>query len=170
MRRSRLTITISAVLASAALAVVAVMPSLASNHIVPEALSIRSAFPDGVNATFRVKLDGRTTDVINIGDPGYTQTWRFTVQPGAMFPWHSHPGTVIVNVTSGTLVYVGADDCVERTYPTGTAFVDAGHGHVHTAYNPGTEPTVLYATFFGLPASGPITEPTTGPADCVVTP
>jgi hypothetical protein len=67
-------------------------------------------------------------------------------------------------------VYVAADDCQERTYPTGTAFVDAGHGHVHTAYNPGTEPTVLLATFFGLPASGPITEPVSAPADCVVTP
>lgn len=170
MRRTRLSLTISAVLAAAALTVVAVMPSLASNHIVPEPLSIRSAFPDGVNATFRVKRDGRATEVVNIGDPGYTQTWRFTVQPGAMFPWHSHPGTVIVNVTSGTLVYVDADNCIARTYPAGTAFVDPGRGHVHTAYNPGSTPTVLVATFFGLPASGPITEPTTAPANCTVTP
>lgn len=169
MRRSRLAIS-SAVLACAALTAFMAMPSLASNHIVPEPLSVRSAFPDGVTATFKVKLDGRATDVINIGDPGYTQTWRFTVQEGAMFPWHSHPGTVIVNVTSGTLVYVAADDCQARTYPAGTAFVDAGHGHVHTAYNPGPGATVLMATFFGLPASGPISDVVAPPADCVVTP
>jgi hypothetical protein len=33
-------------------------------------------------------------------------------------------------------VYAGADDCVEREYPAGTAFVDLGHGDVHTAFNP----------------------------------
>ena len=52
----------------------------------------RKARADGARANckrFKVKLDGRATDVINIGDPGYTQTWRFTVQEGAMFPWQS---------------------------------------------------------------------------------
>jgi redox-sensitive bicupin YhaK (pirin superfamily) len=94
----------------------------------------------------------------------------FTVQPGAMFPWHSHEGSVVVNVTSGELVYVSSDDCIERSYPAGTAFVDAGHGHVHTAFNPGSVPTVLVATFYGLSATGPLSTAVTPPADCVVTP
>ena len=64
---------------------------------------------------------------------------RFTVQPGAQFPWHSHAGSVVVNIVDGALVYVGADDCVEREYPAGTAFVDLGHGDVHTAFNPTDE-------------------------------
>lgn len=170
MRRTPVIAALSLISALALLAALAVMPSLASNHIVPEPLSVRSAFTDDVSATLKVKLDGRATEVINIGDPTYTQTWKFTVQPGAMFPWHTHPGTVVVNVTSGTLVYVAADDCVERTYPAGTAFVDPGHGHVHTAFNPGSEPTILIATFFGLPASGPISEVRPAPADCVVSP
>jgi hypothetical protein len=61
----------------------------------------------------------------------------FTVQPGAMFPWHWHPGMVVVNVTSGELGYVSAMDCVERPYAADEAFVDPGHGHIHTAFNRG---------------------------------
>lgn len=63
----------------------------------------------------------------------------------------------------------GADDCVERSYPAGTAFVDAGHGHVHTAYNPTDAPTVLVATFFEAPeAPAPLLIPADEPDDCEV--
>ncbi|HEX2194370.1 MAG TPA: cupin domain-containing protein [Candidatus Limnocylindria bacterium] len=110
------------------------------------------------------------TDVINFDDPSLTQVVKFTVQPGAMFPWHSHEGSVVVNVTSGELVYVAASDCVERPYGPGEAFFDPGHGHVHTAYNPGTVPTVLIATFYGLSATGALSTPVPAPAGCVVTP
>lgn len=170
MLRRRTSILVSLVAAMFLLGALAVMPSLASNHIVATPLSVRSAFPDDVSVKFRVKVDGGRTEVININDASYTQTVMFTVQPGAMFPWHSHPGTVVVNVTSGELVYVTATGCEERHYPAGTAFVDPGHGHVHTAFNPGSVPTVLIATFFGLPAEGPLSEPVEGPVDCVVSP
>jgi quercetin dioxygenase-like cupin family protein len=107
--------------------------------------------------------------VVNVEDPSRTFVARFTVQPGAQFPWHTHPGPVIVNVTEGELVYVGADDCVERSYRAGTAFVDAGHGHVHTAYNPTDAPTVFVATFFEAPpAPEPLLIPADAPDDCEV--
>jgi quercetin dioxygenase-like cupin family protein len=107
--------------------------------------------------------------VVNVKDPSRTFVARFTVQPGAQFPWHTHPGPVIVNVTEGELVYVGADDCVERSYPAGTAFVDPGHGHVHTAYNPTDAPTVFVATFFEAPPTPePVLIPADAPDDCEV--
>jgi quercetin dioxygenase-like cupin family protein len=84
---------------------------------------------------------------------------RYTVQPGAEFPWHTHAGPVVVNIVSGALTYLQSDNCVGRTYTAGQAFVDAGHGHVHTAFNPGSEPMVFVATFFGAPASGPFLIP-----------
>jgi quercetin dioxygenase-like cupin family protein len=152
------------------LLVAAVMPSLAQNPIDPTPLSPRSLFPDDVALKFRVKVDGGRTTVINLSDASHTQTIMFTVQPGAMFPWHSHPGSVVVHVASGELVYVAADECEERHYAAGEAFFDPGHGHVHTAFNPGSVPTVLVATFFGLPASGPPSNVVPPPADCVVTP
>jgi len=93
-------------------------------------------------------------------------TARITVQPGAEFGWHTHPGPVVVNVVQGELTYVGADDCVERDYPAGTAFIDAGGDHVHNAFNATDEPTVLVATFYEAPASGPLVIPAQAPADC----
>jgi quercetin dioxygenase-like cupin family protein len=81
------------------------------------------------------------------------------VQPGAQVPWHSHRGPVIVNVVSGELTYRAADDCVDRKYPAGTAFVDPGHGHVHTAFNATSGVTVFVATFFSAPATGPLLIP-----------
>lgn len=153
-----------------ALIAVAVVPSTATNHIVAEPLTARAVFTDEVAIKFRVKVDGGRTEIINLKDGSLTQTVRFTVQPGAMFPWHSHPGSVVVNVASGELVYVPSDTCKELHYAAGEAFFDPGHGHVHTAYNPGSVPTVLVATFFGLPATGPLTNPVEPPAECVVSP
>jgi hypothetical protein len=74
---------------------------------------------------------------------------------------------VIVNVVEGELVYVRADDCVERSYSGGAAFVDPGRGNVHTAFNATDGETVLVATFTEVTADGPltITDGVTAPAD-----
>jgi hypothetical protein len=170
MRRLPLSTGLALLLGLGLVAAVAVMPSLAQVPIEVQPLTGRAAFTDDVDLKFKVKLTGHATDVINFEDPSLTQVVMFTVQPGAMFPWHSHEGSVVVNVTSGELVYVAASDCVERHYGTNEAFFDPGHGHVHTAFNPGTVPTVLVATFYGLSATAPLSTPVTPPADCVVTP
>ena len=70
---------------------------------------------------------------------------------------------MIVNIASGSLIYIASGTCDEETYTAGEAFVDAGHGHVHSAYNPGPEPTVLYATFFEAPETGPLLIPVDPP-------
>ena len=165
-----------AVLGAALLAVVViganVLPSAAQQApqpIASEPLTGRAVFPDDVDLKLKVKIDGEERVVVNSKDPSRTFVARFTVQPGAQFPWHTHPGPVIVNVTQGELVYVAADGCVERSYPAGTAFVDPGHGHVHTAYNPTGAPTVFVATFFEAPAPPtPLLIPADAPADCEV--
>jgi len=141
--------------------------------ILIELLTPRSLFTDDVRGQFRIKLEGeqRTTVVNMLPDASRTVVAKITVQPGAQFPWHTHSGPVIVNVAQGELVYVEASDCIERPYPAGTAFADPGHGHVHTAFNRiGSVPVVVYATFFEVPAQGPltITEGVETPADCQV--
>ena len=136
-----------------------------------ELLTPRSVFPDDVRGQFRIKLEGEhRTTVVNMRDASRTVVARITVQPGAQFPWHTHSGPVVVNIAQGELVYVEAHDCVARSYPAGTAFVDAGHGHVHTAFNSTGGVTVLYATFFEVPLQGPltITEGVEAPANCQV--
>jgi quercetin dioxygenase-like cupin family protein len=170
VRRGPIAIGVSILLALGLLGALAVMPSLAVNPIEVEPLTVRSPFTDDLDLKFKLQVDGHATNVINFADPGLTQVVRFTVQPGAMFPWHSHEGSVVVNVTSGELVYVMAADCMERSYGPGEAFFDPGHGHVHTAFNPGSTPTVLVATFYGLSATAPLSTVVPAPADCVVTP
>ena len=162
--------------AAALIAVVVIganaLPSTAQQAPPPigvELLTDRAVFTDDVDLKIKNKLDGKATEVVKVKDPSRTVTARFTVQPGAVFGWHTHPGPVVVNVVEGELVYVGADDCVERDYPAGTAFVDAGGDHVHNAFNRTDGPTVLVATFFGMPpAPDPLTIPADPPADCEI--
>jgi quercetin dioxygenase-like cupin family protein len=136
--------------------------------IASEFLTGRAVFPDNVDMLIKLKGHGRT-DVVKVADPSRTVVGRFTVQPGAQFPWHTHAGPVVVNIVQGSLVYVPAEDCAHHEYPAGTAFVDPGHGHVHSAFNPsGTDVTVFVATFFEAPAEGPLLIPAAAPADCVL--
>jgi quercetin dioxygenase-like cupin family protein len=130
--------------------------------IATEVLSPRSVFPDDIDMKVKIST-GEDTEVVKVVDPSRTVTARFTIQPGARFPWHSHAGPVVVNVVQGTLVFVETD-CAERAYTTGTAFVDAGHGHVHSAYNPTGGETVIVATFFESPAAGSLLIPADTPA------
>ena len=140
----------------------------AQSPISVEFLTPRSPFTDDVALQLRYRLEGSPTAVINSLNPSHTVVARITVQPGAQFPWHTHPGPVIVNVAEGELVYVQASDCVERRYPEGVAFIDPGRGNVHTAFNATGGDTVLVATFFEVPATGAITIPVAAPANCQV--
>jgi quercetin dioxygenase-like cupin family protein len=145
-----------------------VLPALAQEPpppILGEPLTARAAFVEEVGLKFKIGHDQSGTTVVNSADASHTVVVRYTVQPGAQFPWHSHAGPVVVNVVAGALTYIAAEDCAETTYTAGQAFVDAGHGHVHSALNPTGSPTILMATFFEAPASGPLLIPAE-PADC----
>ena len=163
--------------AAALIAVVVIgataLPSTAQQQPPPigvELLTDRAVFTDDVDLKIKNKLDGEATEVTHVKDPSRTVTARFTIQPGAVFGWHTHPGPVVVNVVEGELTYVAADDCLERDYPADTAFVDAGGDHVHNAFNPTGGVTVVVATFYGMPETGPVTIPRPPPADCQITP
>jgi len=126
--------------------------------ILIEPLTLRHEFTDDVAAQIRLKPEGRPRTVVNLHDASKIAVLRFTVQPGVRFPWHTHPGLVLVTVTQGELVYVYADDCVRRPYAAGTAFVDPGN-NVHFAFNRSAGETILVATFLGIPATDPLTIP-----------
>ena len=113
---------------------------------------------DDVQLKVKIKLDGEQTDVVNVRDPSRTVVARFTVQPGAQLP--------------GTPCRPGGGQCCRwradlrrgrrlrgTPIPGGTAFVDPGQGHVHTAFNDTDGVTVLVATFFSAPAEGPLLIP-----------
>ena len=159
----RAKLILAAVLSTlAAVAVLNVVPAAAVDPpppIAAEPLTPRSVFPDMIDMKIKLKTHHGGTTVVQVDDPSRTVDVRYTVQPGARFPWHSHYGPVIVNIMSGSLTYIASGTCDETTYSPGQAFVDAGHGHVHSAYNPGTEPTVFIATFFEAPETGALLIP-----------
>jgi quercetin dioxygenase-like cupin family protein len=178
MSRKRGAALAAAALIAVLLISLSVMPSAAQQPPPPigiEFLTGRAVFTDNVDLKLKNKLDGKRTAVANVKDPSRTVTARITVQPGAAFGWHTHPGPVVVNVVEGELTFVAADDCAEREYPEGTAFIDVGGDHVHNAFNATGGPTVLVATFFRAPPVPPGQGPGFGlvigaqaPADCVV--
>ena len=140
----------------------------AEQSIVVEPLTPRAEFTDDVAVQLRNKFDGRGTDVMNLRDASNIAVAKITIQPGAVIPWHTHPGPILITIAEGdgdgAFVYVLADDCVERSYTPGQALIDAGGDNVHTAYNPSkTDQTVVIATFLDAPAEGPLTLPVEGP-------
>jgi quercetin dioxygenase-like cupin family protein len=137
-------------------------PPIAVELITP----IRAQFTDSVDIQVRYKYADAATAVLNMPEASNTLVARFTLQPGAQFPWHTHPGPVLVNVAQGKLVYVQASDCIERDYPAGTAFVDPGRGNVHTAYNASEGVTIVVATFLDFPAAGPLSITDVVPGTC----
>jgi quercetin dioxygenase-like cupin family protein len=163
-----------ALVAAVGLTAVSVLPSSAQTEPPPpiavELLTPRSTFTDDIDFKLRYTFEGSSPEILNVRHPSRTVVARITVQPGAQFPWHTHAGPVFVNVAQGELVYVQANDCVERSYPMGTAFVDPGRGNVHTAFNPTDGETVVIATFFEVTETGPltITEGVVPPDDCPI--
>jgi quercetin dioxygenase-like cupin family protein len=131
----------------------------------PEPISVqplteRHTFTDNVAVQVTLTPQGREQQVVEVDDASNIGVFEITVQPGAMFPWHTHPGKSFGLITQGEFIYIYADDCIERTYPTGTAFVDPGFDNVHMALNPSAEEeTVVIATFIGAPDEGPLTLP-----------
>lgn len=155
------TIAIAAVLAAGALAHAS---AEAQNPISVELLAAPAEFTDDVSIQIRNKFLGRRTDALNVHDASNIAVVKVTFQPGAVFPWHTHPGPVLITVAEGDFVYALSEDCLDRWYPAGTAVIDAGFGNEHMAYNPSaTDETVVYATFLGVPDGGPLTILTQGP-------
>lgn len=138
--------------------------AMAQDPIQVDLVTPIAEFTDDVAIQVRNRFYGRGTDVMNLRDASNIAVAKVTIQPKAVFPWHTHPGPVLITVVEGDFVYVLADDCVDRWYPLGTAVIDEGFGNVHTAYNPSeTEETVVIATFLGVPAGGPLTILDDGP-------
>ncbi len=116
-------------------------------------------FTDRVKAKFTIKIAGARTKVITLRRPGGIATATFTLQPGDSFPWHVHPGPVIVSVVGGgELTYLRGRDCLRRPYAAGAVFIEPGP-ELHTAFNQGTEPVTLVGTFFDVPPGEALSTP-----------
>lgn len=129
-----------------------------SKPITARPLIERHNFSGDVTISLSQTLEGLTRHEVEITDASSMVVMEFTIQPGAVFPWHTHPATVLISLAQGELKFIYAEDCVERSLAPGTAMVDPGNA-VHTARNLGDVPTVVIATFLGAPAEGALTLP-----------
>jgi quercetin dioxygenase-like cupin family protein len=126
--------------------------------IAAEPLIERHSFSGEVTLSLTQTLDGLERHEVEMTDASSLAVVEFTIQPGAVFPWHTHPGTVLISLAQGELDFIFAEDCTERRLSPGTAMVDPGNA-VHTALNPGDVPTIVIATLLGAPAEGNVTIP-----------
>jgi hypothetical protein len=115
----------------------------------------RGDFSEQVDVKVKYARDG-SINVSNAPDAGEVVVQEVTIGPGGTTGWHSHPGPVVVVVKQGTLTYIRAvgDECVDKAFSAGTAFVDPGQGNAHTAFNLGGDNLVLIATYFDVPVGG----------------
>ena len=151
---------------SVGLAVVAVMATISvvaatpGSGVLSAPVLARGTLDAGVKVdTADVKL--KTRDDIDVA----TQT--ITIAPGGHTGWHSHPGPVIVTISSGTMSFYSADDptCSPTTYQPGDTFVDQGGSHVHIARNEGGTNLVLFATYL-LPVGAGLRTDAPDPGTC----
>ncbi|HYH51347.1 MAG TPA: cupin domain-containing protein [Acidimicrobiia bacterium] len=91
---------------------------------------------------------------------------KVTFEPGAVIPWHTHPGAETAIVASGALTIFFSDDptCAGRQFKAGEVFL--GTPVVHQAKNLGTEPVQLVITYYNVPAAGAVSTPAPRPANC----
>jgi hypothetical protein len=133
-------------------------------EVVP--LAGRSGFPDAVDMTFRIKLDGKSTNVAHVRDPSDVVFVQATFGEGGSAGWHTHPGPGIIAVRTGRLGIINASDCVLRIYEAGQALIDPGQGNIHVGFNAlseGEGETVLVVAFLDVPPGEPVSTPAPNP-------
>ncbi len=81
-----------------------------------------------------------------------TQTLTFV--PGATTGWHTHPGPVVVIVSSGTMSFWDSMDCALETYTAGQALIVPGETMFDLVRNDAAVPLVLVVTYYNVPVGG----------------
>ena len=101
---------------------------------------------------------------------------QVTISPGSSTGWHRHAGPSMVVVASGMVRLIApghrddgdhdgdGDGCKEETFHAGTAF--AHPAATHNVANDGTEPTVVYVTYFLPEGTTPALIPADRPHGC----
>jgi quercetin dioxygenase-like cupin family protein len=78
-------------------------------------------------------------------DDAEVQIFKLTIHPGGSGGWHSHSGTVLVNVTHGTASFYEArgDSCIKKSVEKGKSIVEQP-GVIHETRNEGKRDLVIH--------------------------
>lgn len=78
---------------------------------------------------------------------------RHDYAPGSHTGWHSHPGPVLIQVTTGTVTFYEDDgNCTQIVVPAGNSYVDLGE-HAHIGRNETGALAVDHTVLFGPPGT-----------------
>lgn len=128
-----------------------------------------AASPSAASGVVRTQLaQGTMADPLHIltTAPSQLTVQSVTIAPGAVVPWHTHPGAENSVVVAGqVLLTVASAPCSPRRLGPGQAF-DIPTGMPHTARNEGSVPARLIVTYLGTPPGVPLASPATRPASC----
>ncbi len=167
MRNRHLTYAVAAVVAGATLAVTAV--ATPSSGVLAGPVFARASFTNPVTLKFKTRLGPNDFEAVHVQRARETVVQQIILSPGGQTGWHSHPGPVVVLITSGTMTFYDGDDptCAPRTYTAGQSFIDSGQGHVHIAFNESaSENLELWATYFDVPVGGLFRDDAAAPGNC----
>jgi quercetin dioxygenase-like cupin family protein len=120
---------------------------VATGVVIAAGTETAEATPPKGDMTRTPLAQGRLQEPITVSTEGPTDfhIHQVVVQPGADSGWHTHPGTALDIVKSGT-VTAYLDECRPLTVEAGQAFfVPAGVPHL--AANEGSEPAEIYVTY-----------------------
>jgi quercetin dioxygenase-like cupin family protein len=94
---------------------------------------------------------------------------QITIAPGGHTGWHTHPGSAVAVVKSGTLTIYDGDDptCTGREIPPGHVYLDPGRGHVHLGRNESTTtPLEIVVTYLDVQVGGGVRQDADNPGNC----
>lgn len=138
-------------------------PSYSASTGFGGALLGRATVPDGLKLK---RKNGKWEFDMNAKDPFDISIQGLTVQPGGNSGWHSHPGPVILQVTSGTMTFYESEDpsCTPVVRTVGQVFIETGE-HSHLGRNEGTTTATAIATVFS-PVGVPLRIDETATGNC----
>jgi quercetin dioxygenase-like cupin family protein len=131
----------------------------AVKYTVPKVVMVTIKVRVKVNGRYvtRTKRVNRTIDIplvtCNVAKPCDVVQQKITYQPGGSSGWHSHPGLVMVVVTSGSLTRY-MSDCSKETFTVGQTAVELGANWIMTIRNEASAPAEMLATLI-VPAGTP---------------
>ena len=113
----------------------------------------RANIPDGVKLK---RKNGKWEFDLNAKDPLDIAVQSLTIQAGGHSGWHSHPGPVFLQVTSGTMTFYESHEegCTRVVRNAGEVFVESGD-HAHIGRNEGSVGASAIATVFA-PVGSPL--------------
>jgi uncharacterized RmlC-like cupin family protein len=138
---------------------------------VPALVAMPAAATPGSGASGTILARGVAVDKVKTrgNQPYDVVVQHITIAPGGHTGWHTHPGSAVAVVSSGTLTIYDGDDrsCTGREFAAGQVYLDPGYGHAHLGRNESTTtPLDIVVTYLDVPLGASVRQDADDPGNC----